>query len=293
MERPLFEAGYYETYYFANIVRNVIHDRFSYLRKLDDFYGDSKYLSFIHPFPRYSVFHSFIEFVIDDIIWEQIDDINIEKRQAIQRNFSSIPSAITDLKLALLPINLAFDYYKIEHNSFEKWLSEHGKTFQDAIPDDVSEYYCEIRMEESYEKLLTRSVSEVFFVLFQNRRLLLLFNEMMANQVTETNIDWLDFEVSQHFSSSGVLKRVNISKWVQRAVYFRDRGLCVTCHRDLSGIISIGNIENYDHMVPLAKGGLNDVSNIQLLCRDCNQQKRHHYSSTSDYYESWYSIDEK
>lgn len=63
---------------------------------------------------------------------------------------------------------------------------------------------------------------------------------------------------------------------------------------DLTGILSISgsSSENYDHIVPLARGGLNDVTNIQLLCEDCNRQKLHHKAMTSDYYyEDWYEAD--
>ena len=47
------------------------------------------------------------------------------------------------------------------------------------------------------------------------------------------------------------------------------------CQKDLSGIMDVEeNYENqYDHIVPLEDGGLNDVSNMQLMCSKCNQEK--------------------
>jgi 5-methylcytosine-specific restriction endonuclease McrA len=46
--------------------------------------------------------------------------------------------------------------------------------------------------------------------------------------------------------------------------------------------------EEFDHIVPLADGGLNDVTNMQLLCRECNRRKRDGEAVTSDFYEAWY-----
>lgn len=290
MQRPLSEIRFYQTYYFANAIRNILHNQFEYLRGLDDFYGDDRYLAFIAPFQKYSAFHCFIEFVVDEILSDEISEIDLGERQDTVRRFSSIPQALSDLRPSTLPVNEALSYYEIEHTSFEDWLKECNKIFLDATEDDVSDYYSDLRLEGPYDALLERAVHEVFFVLFQNRRLLLLFNDMMARQVEDSDMDELPDEDRRYFTSLGVLKRVAIPSWVKRAVFFRDRGLCVICHRDLSGVLNISNTENFDHIVPLAQGGLNDVSNIQLLCQECNLKKLHHAASTSDFYEAWYPL---
>ncbi|MFS7394050.1 HNH endonuclease [Carnobacterium maltaromaticum] len=48
------------------------------------------------------------------------------------------------------------------------------------------------------------------------------------------------------------------------------------------------NKNNYDHIVPLNLFGLNDVTNIQLLCEECNMKKLDKNYSTSQFYEKWY-----
>lgn len=55
-----------------------------------------------------------------------------------------------------------------------------------------------------------------------------------------------------------------ISSAVRHAVVMRDRGLCQNCG-------SSHRIE-IDHIVPFAKGGKNELSNLRLLCRACNQR---------------------
>lgn len=60
-------------------------------------------------------------------------------------------------------------------------------------------------------------------------------------------------------------RREPIPQHVQDTVWRRDGGRCVKC----------GSQENleFDHIIPLSKGGSNTVRNIQLLCQKCNREK--------------------
>ncbi|WP_408962540.1 HNH endonuclease [Pseudanabaena mucicola] len=48
-------------------------------------------------------------------------------------------------------------------------------------------------------------------------------------------------------------------------VWRRDSGQCVKCS-------SRENLE-YDHIIPVSKGGSNTTRNIELLCEACNRSK--------------------
>jgi len=59
--------------------------------------------------------------------------------------------------------------------------------------------------------------------------------------------------------------RQPISEDVQNKVWNRDGGKCVKC----------GSQEKleFDHIIPVSKGGANTARNIQLLCEKCNREK--------------------
>lgn len=60
-------------------------------------------------------------------------------------------------------------------------------------------------------------------------------------------------------------RRQAISANVRREVWRRDEGRCVKCG-------SRKNLE-YDHIIPISKGGSNTARNIELLCEVCNRAK--------------------
>lgn len=82
------------------------------------------------------------------------------------------------------------------------------------------------------------------------------------------------------------ISRCYIPKWVKRAVLFRDRGCCVFCKNDLTGLYALldDNEKQFDHIVPLDEGGINDVCNIQLCCKDCNLKKMTNTETSSIYH---------
>jgi hypothetical protein len=55
-----------------------------------------------------------------------------------------------------------------------------------------------------------------------------------------------------------------ISAELKREIWTRDRGQCVQCQ-------SKRNVQ-FDHVIPVAKGGLSRLDNLRLLCFHCNQR---------------------
>lgn len=62
--------------------------------------------------------------------------------------------------------------------------------------------------------------------------------------------------------------RIRIPPEVRKYVFTRNKYQCQSCGQTkLEAELTI------DHIIPLARGGTNDISNLQTLCRTCNQKK--------------------
>lgn len=175
------EIKFYETYYFCNTITNILNDQFEYLGALDSFYGHDNIYYLVDPFKKYSSFHHFIEFVVNDIYHEEAITIDLNDRKRILKQFKNDPSAIQEMKPNKLPIENAFDFYSIEYSNFESYLKNKGKNFLSCDEDDIFYFISDLNFSDEYEKLIQQTVNEVFHVLFQNRYLMMTFNIMIAN----------------------------------------------------------------------------------------------------------------
>ena len=64
---------------------------------------------------------------------------------------------------------------------------------------------------------------------------------------------------------NGQPARTPVPRDLRLAVYERDGGKCVEC--------SSGFDLQYDHILPISRGGATTFENLQLLCGDCNRAK--------------------
>ncbi|MFL5844504.1 MAG: HNH endonuclease [Solirubrobacteraceae bacterium] len=65
--------------------------------------------------------------------------------------------------------------------------------------------------------------------------------------------------------SKPAVKRETISERVRHEVWRRERGTCVDCG-------SRGRLE-FDHIIPVSKGGSSTVRNLEIRCQGCNRSK--------------------
>ena len=76
---------------------------------------------------------------------------------------------------------------------------------------------------------------------------------------------WSQFVSNRRGSTNPNDRRERVASDVKKEVWNRDGGKCVECgsREDLE----------YDHIIPVSKGGANTVRNVQLLCEKCNRSK--------------------
>lgn len=274
MRQGFITMEFYETYYYANIINNILMDPFPYIRNIHEWYEDNEVEVFLPPFPKWNRLNQFCSFVIESLIDEQVSDVSID--------------AIVNEKKYEVWIDRALKFHGFECKGFKSWLHDRSIKFEDLAEDHLADYHNDQYLAGQLGELIEHLSSETFHVLFANRKLLATFNELLARTFCLYFKHQIPPGAEDYFESPGKLKRVSIPEWVKRAVFHRDRGMCAACNKDISGLVAAQPDKHFDHMIPLALGGLNDITNIQLLCEKCNLEKSSRPYKVSSIYESWY-----
>lgn len=69
-------------------------------------------------------------------------------------------------------------------------------------------------------------------------------------------------------------KRIIIPKTTKEKVYENGHGICAICGKP----VELNNF-TIDHIVPLSRGGSNEIKNLQIACHDCNELKSNRMDS--------------
>lgn len=275
----IIEMSYYNIYYYCNIIDNLLH----YFTESIEWaptgaqFTTPYFENEVPNFSKYSALHEFCFFAVKVLIDEDADQC-LDK---IQSRFDELENITNKAKRLHRAFQFDEDHCdgKIEIDRILLHLNPKAESFFHYLLDSdckcISDDYLEFGFfNGELDDVLTQMSRELFYVLFQNRDFLFRFNVYMAN------------------ANPARVERCNIPNWVKRAVKYRDRGRCVCCGIDLSGSFDCEDegAVHYDHIVSLHEGGINDVSNIQLMCRKCNLSKSGQ-SFTSTVYKDWYDFE--
>ncbi|WP_327031683.1 HNH endonuclease [Micromonospora ureilytica] len=311
--KDLIEIQHYDTYHYARIVDAMARDPMAYMHDLSEMLSGDGFDYFCEPFDKVSALHKFASIVIDRTFDE---DLLGSPTLAPSRSQVFAGAPLYDYQMHVLPVENAFEALNLPHTTFVEFRSARGwpalkPGFErhlyharrspcvecpqhESLPDEYNEYFGELQLTGEVEELCDRLAEEVFFVLFANRSFLYDFNHMMASYVTSyasfsspDEVDPNSIFTSRKDGSSR-LRRADTPDWVKTAVEFRERGRCANCKVELGTLRTPIKRAEFDHMVPLAEGGLNDVTNIQLLCHICNNEKGAQVLAPRLLYERWY-----
>ena len=213
--------------------------------------------------------------ILHEYIFTYIYTFMLENIRANPDNF------IPDDEPVPYELEYLFGEYKVKYSPFTDFV-ERNKTEDEEIHDLLFDWV--IDQGESFAELWGQIADEVFFLLFSNRRFLMKFHLALAEYIKDGNIE-ID---KKYLRSNGKIKRSNIPSWAKKAVYCRDKARCVLCNKDLSGTLSTDRKMHYDHIVALNLNGVNDPTNLQLLCEKCNLKKSGNIVNTTVKYPAWW-----
>lgn len=254
------DMKFFNIYYFCQIANSNM-GTFDAVNKngefTESFFSES---ADIKDFPKISVLRHYCYWLIQNVFYEQADLISQDEAT----DFNPINWALQAIYI--------YKEMDLTNAVIETQQNEDYLEYYNGFIENLNESYSDI-----FEEVVWKIATEMEHILFHNRDFLLRFNEQQATA----------FESNQR-------KRKAIPAWVKKAVMYRDNGKCVFCKKDLSGAFSrLDSREiHFDHIVPLNKGGINDVCNIQLSCQKCNLSKKV-VAKTNTHYQTIYEYTNK
>jgi hypothetical protein len=133
-----------------------------------------------------------------------------------------------------------------------------------------------------FQSGLNSFVESAFAHLWFRKAFLFDFNIRLAEKISP-------LLKSEHpeLESDGRLPRAqHFNKWIIDLIINREAGLCHYCKNPVAIPGLYNQTYDIDHMVPIARGGTNDPTNLVLSCSICNNKKRANIQSIPDTF-SW------
>ena len=166
-----------------------------------------------------------------------------------------------------------------KHRYNPQTLTNIGDEFVNGIKDlafslEAFDYLNKVALEVPYSyfrnKLFNKSIKG-HVILCQNNFFEVsgIYNEKEARLLVQEKLRKMRSEVDRlqklDWNPNPTYQRVAITELVRHEVWRRDQGKCVECG-------SVHRLE-YDHLIPVSKGGSNTARNLRLLCETCNRTK--------------------
>lgn len=253
-------------YEWASSINNSLLDEESLFEFFED--KEKELVDTINKFNKKTVLHIFIKYVIKDHYDFFLEDMLKDSEYEI----------IVDNFIRILNVyEVAYEYKFFDLEDFDE--GEDIESYSAVYVEYIKE------LKNMVDSIIDKMTDDIFFVLYGDRSFLLNFNYKIVEFVKE-----LDFKTYRDIlSRNGILKRCSyIPTWLKKGLMFRDKGRCLGCGKDLTGVFLRDEKIHYDHIIPLALHGINDPTNMQLLCEECNLKKSGNKIYTSEKYPSYW-----
>ncbi len=140
----------------------------------------------------------------------------------------------------------------------EEFENKDGKLDEELI------YNKKMEMQDTFINGLKKIAHAAFFIVWQSRELCYMLNLKVANEVSKLKKSDYDF-----LEKDGQFPRVIWPSWFKKLIFERENNRCYYCGKYLDSTEE----PEFDHIIPLKEGGTNDVTNIVLSCKECNDTK--------------------
>mgnify|MGYP000652336118 CR=1 FL=1 len=172
-------------------------------------------------------------------------------------------------------LSLGYDrWYKIDIEDVIPYIRQEFTNMGIPIPlefqtnDSVAIGNAIRRLRPDYIDGLWQKIHASFLNIWNNRELCYSFNLKMSYVVKtlkQTDCPFLE--------KDGIFPRHQLPIWARYLIIHRDYGNCQYCGTPVATPAKPIQEYHFDHIIPLAQGGTNDISNFLLSCPSCNLSK--------------------
>lgn len=163
-----------------------------------------------------------------------------------------------------------------DYTDFQKYAISMFEYMYSEVPIEFYSNSEEVVMEarrtyaDRFHRGLNFIVDSAFAQLWSRKSFLCDFNILASKRISQLTKSEYPF-----LEQDGRLRRANyFPMWLRHLIIKRESGCCHYCSRPVVIPSLINQAYDIDHVVPIAKGGSNDPTNLVLACMDCNNKKR-------------------
>lgn len=169
------------------------------------------------------------------------------------------------------------DFQQYAIYMFSHMYSEVPPEFYSDSEEAVME--ARIKYSEEFHNGLNSIVSSAFAQLWYRKTFLFDFNTLCAKKISMLSKSDYPHDLNQ----DGRLTRIaRFPKWLVDLLIMREAGCCYYCFRPVTISQLANKTYDIDHVVPIARGGSNDPTNLAISCFDCNNLKSANIVQVSD-----------